>query len=121
MAIETNEAAVPVSIQRLRYLTRISAWLLLAAAVLLVLSGWGITRTEIIYKATFGLVDRRIANYIHRATNFPLAIFFISHVLINARLSLFRRIPHRIRIIDGILILIGVLVMALVLYMELWI
>ena len=118
--IGNDKKKAPVSIQRLKSISFISAWLLLTAAVLLVLSGWGITRTEIIYKITFGLVDRRLANYIHRATNIPLVIFFISHVLINARLSLFCKIPHRIRIVDGILIFAGVLVTVLVLYMELW-
>ena len=121
MVIENSKTEVPVSIQRLRYFPRISLWLFLAAAITLILSGWeNITRTEIIYKATFGLVDSRIANYIRRAANIPLAIFFMSHVLINARLSLFRKIPQRIQIIDGILIFIGVLVTAVVLYMEFW-
>ena len=121
MVIDNGKVEAPVSIQRLRYLSRLSAWLLVAAAVILVLSGWGITRTEIIYKTTFGLVDRRLANYIHRFATIPLSVFFMSHVLINARLTLFRKIPRRIRIIDGILIFIGVLVIMLVLYMEFWI
>lgn len=110
----------PVSIQRLKILSRISAWLLLAAAVILIFSGWGITRTEIIYKVTFGLIDRRLANYIHRATNIPLTIFFLSHLFINARLMLFRKIPQKIRIFDGILIVTGILLVLLVLYMEFW-
>jgi cytochrome b subunit of formate dehydrogenase len=108
------------SIRRLRILSRISAWLLLAAAVILVFSGWGITRTEIIYKVTFGLIDRRLANYIHRLTNIPLAIFFLSHLLINVRLMLFHKIPHRIRIVDVILIAAGLLLALVVLYMEFW-
>jgi hypothetical protein len=121
MVTENNIAAVPMSIRRLKYLSRISAWILLAMAVILVFSGWGITRTEIIYKVTLGLVDRRLANYIHRFATIPMSVFFISHVLINARLSLYRSMPQRIRIIDGILILIGSVVTALVLYMEFWV
>ena len=109
------------SIQRLRIISRISAWLLLTAAVVLVFSGWGITRTEIIYKVTFGLIDRRLANYIHRATNIPLSIFFLSHLFINVRLILFRKIPHKIRIFDGILIVAGILLALVVLYMEFWV
>jgi cytochrome b subunit of formate dehydrogenase len=111
----------PASIQRLEILSRISAWLLLTAAVILVFSGWGITRTEIIYKVTFGLIDRRLANYIHRAANIPLSIFFLSHLFINVRLMLFRKIPHKIRIFDGILIFAGILLALVVLYMEFWV
>ena len=110
----------PAFIQRLKIISRISAWLLLVAAVILIFSGWGITRTEIIYKVTFGLIDRRLANYIHRATNIPLSIFFLSHLFINIRLMLFRKIPHKIRIFDGILIVAGTLLVLVVLYMEFW-
>jgi cytochrome b subunit of formate dehydrogenase len=110
-----------IAIQRLKFLSRICAWLLLVTAVILVFSGWGITRTEIIYKVTFGLIDRRLANFIHRFTNIPLAIFFLGHLLINVRLLIYRKIPQRIRIIDGILIFIGLLFTLAVIYMEFWI
>jgi hypothetical protein len=110
----------PASVQKLKIISRISAWLLLAAAFVLVFSGWGITRTEIIYKITFGLVDRRIANYLHRWTNIPLAIFFLSHLFINIRFMLFRKIPKKIRAFDGILIISGLLIIFIVLYMEFW-
>ena len=115
-----NNSENPLSIQRLKIISRISAWLLLATTIILVFSGWGITRTEIIYKVTFGLVDRRLADYIHRSTNIPLAIFFLSHLLINIRLILFRKIPKRIRVFDGILIAAGLLFTLVVLYMEFW-
>jgi hypothetical protein len=121
MATEFNKAVVTISIQRLKSLSRISAWILLTLAAILILSGWGITRTEIIYKITLGLIDRRIANYIHRFATIPLSVFFMSHVLINARLSWYNKIPHRIKIIDGFFFLIGALVIALVSYMEFWV
>jgi len=116
-SINTKKLAL---IQRLKNLSRISAWLLFAAAAILVFSGWGITRTEIIFKVTFGLIDRRLANYIHRATNIPVAVFFLSHLFINVRLLLFKKIPHRIHIFDGILIVAGILLVLLVIYMEFW-
>jgi cytochrome b subunit of formate dehydrogenase len=115
-----NSTESPTQIQKLKIISRISAWLLLAAAVVLVFSGWGITRTEIIYKITFGLVDRRLANYLHRFTNIPLAILFLSHLLINIRFMLFRKIPKKIHIFDGILIVMGLLVALIVIYMEFW-
>ena len=57
----------------LRRLSRASAWALLVGVVVQVVSGWGITQTGIIYDVTFGLIDRRIANTIHRWINLPLA------------------------------------------------
>ncbi len=77
--------AVKTSPRYLRAVSRISAWLLLATVAVLVFSGWGITQTDVIYRITFGLMDRGTANAIHRATNIPLAVFFLSHVMANIR------------------------------------
>lgn len=108
----------PKTVFLLRRIARISAWLLLVAVVVLVASGWGITHTEIIYKGTFGLIDRRLANSIHRATNLPLAFFFLTHVLINARL-IFCGKKRRINwLIDTVLVALGLVSMWLVVYVE---
>lgn len=121
MKIKNSITAIPKSIKWLKIFTRISAWLLLAGVVVLIVTGWGITHTEIIYKATFGLVDRRLADSIHRATNLPLAFLFLSHVLLNIRLAICRTNRHRVWIIDSVLIIIGLILLALVIYMELWV
>jgi hypothetical protein len=102
----------------LKRLSRGSAWALLAGVVVLVFTGWGITQTGIIYHITFGLVDRRLADAIHRAANLPLAIFFLVHVLTNIKLSLSRRRPDRDRWTSGLLVAIGLVLLGLVIYME---
>jgi hypothetical protein len=102
----------------LRRFSRISAWALLAAVVVLVISGWGITQTGVIYRITFGLIDRGVANTIHREINGPLAIFFLGHVLINIRLMFSRGTPRLAWLINVILIVIGAGVLAGVIYME---
>jgi Ni,Fe-hydrogenase I cytochrome b subunit len=118
MAVTNTASEVPKSIQWLRRISRISAWLLLATVAVLVVSGWGITRTEIIYKATFGLVDRKLADSIHRATNLPLAFFFLSHVLINIRLLFTAKKTKNNWFIDGGLIVIGIALVGLFIYVE---
>lgn len=121
MKLKSYIDEAPKSIKWLKIFTRISAWLLLAVVVILVVSGWGITRTEIIYKATFGLIDRRLADFIHRVSILPLVVLFLSHVLLNIRLAIYRTNQHRVWLINGILIIGGLLLLALVLYMELWV
>lgn len=121
MESKDSVAAVPKYIKWLKNFTRISAWLLLVGVGILVVSGWGITHTEIIYKVTFGLIDRKLADSIHRATNLPLAFLFLSHVLLNIRLAIYRTNQQRVWLIDSILIIIGLLLIALVFYMELWV
>ena len=99
-------------------IARFSAWALLGCVVILVASGWGITQTGVIYKITFGLIDRRLADSIHRTMNLPLAFFFLSHVLINIRRTLHIRGPVGRRLSDGFLIVIAVFILVIVGYME---
>jgi hypothetical protein len=118
MAEAKTSEAEPKTILWVKRLAWASAWLLLITVGILIISGWGITHTESIYKATLGLVDRRLADSIHKAANIPIAVFFLCHVLATLKLRFYRRNPHTSRFTDGILILVGILALALVLYME---
>ena len=118
MAVTNLASETPKSVQWLRRLSRISAWLLLATIAVLVVSGWGITRTDIIYKASFHLIDRAVADTIHRASNLPLMFFFLSHVLINIRLLLTGKKTKQNWFIDGGLIVVGLALMGVFVYVE---
>jgi thiosulfate reductase cytochrome b subunit len=111
--LEANKANI-----RLRKLARASAWALLVGVFVLMVSGWGITQTGIIHTLTGGLVDRRLADAIHRAANVPVAFFFLSHVLINIKLMLSRRNSSRAWLTDLILIVIGAGLIIITIYME---
>lgn len=102
----------------LRKIANISAWLLLASVVVQVISGWGITHTDIIYKLSFSLIDRRLADAIHRGSVIALVFFFLVHVLINIRLKITSRRPWLVWLTNGVLIIVGLGIMALVVYME---
>ncbi len=102
----------------LRTLARTSAWALLAGVIVLVVSGWGITQTGVIYRLSFGLIDRKVADAIHRAANVPLAVFFLSHVLINIRLAIAPTRRWKMPFTDTALFLIGAACLAIVVYME---
>jgi hypothetical protein len=102
----------------LRRFSRASAWALLAAVLVLVVSGWGITQTGVIYHMTFGLIDRGAANFIHREANVPLAIFFLAHVMINIKLMISRGTPRLPWLTNIVLILVGAGLMAAVIYMQ---
>ena len=102
----------------LRRIARACAWLLLITLIVLLVSGWGITRTEIIYKASLGLIDRGAADSIHRAIQVPIAVFFTTHVLVNVRLNLPSRYLRKAWLFSTLLGAIGVCVMGGVVYME---
>ena len=102
----------------LKRVARASAWLLLLTIIILLISGWGITHSEIIYKASFGLIDRGTADSIHRAIQIPAALFFTTHVLLNVRLNLSSRYKRKSWLLNSIIVTIGVCVMAGVVYMQ---
>jgi cytochrome b subunit of formate dehydrogenase len=102
----------------LKRIARASAWALLATIIVAVVSGWGITQTGIIYRLTFGLIDRGLADAIHRAANVPLALFFLSHVFINIKLMISQRSPSRGLLTSSILGVVGAGLLALTIYME---
>jgi thiosulfate reductase cytochrome b subunit len=103
---------------RLRKIAIISAWLLLASVVVQVISGWGMTQTEIIYKLSFGLIDRRTADAIHMGSIIALVFFFLVHVLINIRLKITSRRRLIVWLTNIVLIAVGIGIMVLVVYME---
>jgi hypothetical protein len=102
----------------LRRIARASAWLLLITIIILLVSGWGITHTEIIYKASRGLIDRGEADSIHRAIQVPAVVFFTIHVLLNVRLNLPSRCVRKAWLYNSLLVAIGVSVVGGVVYME---
>jgi hypothetical protein len=112
----------PLNLQKqvilLKRISRICAWGLLAGVLILVVSGWGITQTGVIYNATFRLVDRRLADEIHRAVNTPLAVFFLAHIFSNLKLYFLQKKVGMVLLTNIILISVGILAAAGVAYME---
>ena len=102
----------------LRKIAGISAWLLLASVAVQVISGWGMTQPDIIYKWTFGLINAPTANNIHMASIVALAFFFLVHVLINIRLKINSHRPWVVWLVNGVIIAVGIAAMVLVVYMQ---
>jgi cytochrome b subunit of formate dehydrogenase len=102
----------------LKKVARASAWLLLVGIVVLLISGWGITQTGIIYRLTGGLVDRRLADAVHRATIAPLTFLFLLHVMLNIRLKVSSNNTFKVWLTNAVLIIIGAGLMAITVYME---
>ncbi len=118
MTVESNTPKTYKANPWLKRISRISAWALLIGILVLVISGWGITQTGIIYKITFGLIDRRLADAIHREANVPLAIIFLTHVMINIKIATSFNTAYRAWLVNVILIVIGIGLMVIVIYME---
>jgi cytochrome b subunit of formate dehydrogenase len=120
MEQETYGTVSPVSKTDvlLKRIAQASAWALLATVIVAIVSGWGITQTGIIYRLTFGLINRGVADAIHRAANIPLALFFLAHVFINIKLAVSRKSPSRGLLTGTVLGVVGAGLLALTIYME---
>jgi len=112
-AVKTQKAGI-----WLKRIARASSWLLLLSVVVLVVSGWGITQTSVIYHLTGGLIDRGKADSIHRAAVLPLSIFFLLHVLINIWLTINSKHSYVKQIIGWTFFAVGAGILGLVIYME---
>jgi hypothetical protein len=99
-------------------LTRVVAWLLLGMIIIELVSGWGITRTEVVYRTSLGLIDRGTANAIHRGIQIPVAAVLLTHILINVRFKLLPERWRKRRAVDIILIVVGIGLLALAVYMQ---
>lgn len=118
MAIVSNVPKTGNAKVWLKKLSRGSAWALLIVIIILLVSGWGITQTGVIYSITFGLIDRGLADSIHRAANIPLVIFFLVHVMTNIKLATLSKRLYLEWIINGILIAVGIGLLIIVVYLE---
>ena len=70
--------------------SRFCAWALVLLILLYVLSGFGMTRSGLIYKATGGLMDRGAALKIHTLLVIPMILAFLLHTLISIRFTMIR-------------------------------
>jgi hypothetical protein len=111
--MRTNQADI-----WMKRLARASAWALLAGIVVLIFSGWGITQTGVIYRLTGGLVDRKLADAIHRGAVAPLTFLFLAHVLLNIRARIAPDSTFKVWLTNTILIVVGACLMAITIYME---
>ncbi len=107
-----------VTSQRLKKTARLSAWALLIGLIVLMVSGWGISQTGVVHRVTFGLIDRKLADSIHRATNTPITFFFLVHVLVNIKLAISARHPSRSWLTNTVLIVAGIAIFAMALYLD---
>ena len=62
---------------------RIVAWLLATFSILLVLTGLGITRYEVITPLTLGLLDKALSYKIHVLLWGPFLILIVLHMYLN--------------------------------------
>ncbi len=70
-----------------RLFIRLVGWLLFGISVLLVLTGLGITRYEIITPLTLGILDKAVSYKLHVLLWGPFLILLILHIIVYMRVQ----------------------------------
>ena len=65
---------------------KIAAYLFLLVLVLYVITGYGITRYQIVEKITFGILSKALSFRLHRLLIYPLIILLIIHLYYSCSL-----------------------------------
>ena len=68
-----------------RRIAKVVHWALLALAILVVLSGLGITEYQTITALTFGLLNKATSFKLHLWLWVPFVAVFVAHVVLTAR------------------------------------
>ena len=66
-------------------LQHIINWLLAVVAVLLIISGFGITQFRVITPLTLGFLDKSQSFWLHSSLKYPFILLFILHVSLNIK------------------------------------
>jgi len=68
-----------------RNLQKAVGWLLLAFALLLVITGLGITEWQITEAASFGLLSKALSFQLHNLLWIPFLVILAAHMLLSCR------------------------------------
>ena len=69
---------------------RVIVWILLLFMLMLIMSGYGLTKPSLVRSLTGGRIDYQTALFIHTSLDAPLLILLLIHVIIEIKFSLMR-------------------------------
>ena len=99
-------------------LNRLIVWVLLALMIVLVVSGYGLTKPNLIRDLTGGLINHRIATQLHYLLDLPLMVFLLVHVTIEVRFSFIRWGFRNKKLLNMLVLILGLTSLLLVVYVD---
>jgi hypothetical protein len=97
---------------------RAIVWLLLLFMVILIISGYGLTKPNLITSLSGGLIDYQAARYLHTILDAPLMILLLVHVMIEIKFSFVRWGFKNKSLLNSIIFILGLTILLLFLYMD---
>ena len=99
-------------------LNRALVWILLLLMILLVITGYALTKPNLINYLTGGVIDYRNAVYLHTLLDLPLLIFLLVHVIIEIKFSLIRWGFKSRKLLNLLMLLLGSVTLIIILYVD---
>ena len=99
-------------------INRVIVWVLLFFMILLIVTGYGLTKPNLIYSLTGGIIDYRTAFNLHTLLDVPLLILLLIHVVIEIKFSLMRWGFKNQKLLNLLMLMLGSICLILIVYVE---
>jgi hypothetical protein len=98
---------------------RIIVWILLLLMLIMIISGYGLTKPSLIRSLSGGWIDYHTALFIHTSLDTPFLILLLIHVVIEIRFSLMRWGVKNQKFLNLLMLTLGVICVILIMYVKL--
>lgn len=98
---------------------RVIVWVLLLFMLMLVISGYGLTKPSLVRSLTGGRIDYQTALFIHISLDAPLLVLLLIHVIIEVKFELMRLGFRNQKMLNLLMVLLGSVCIILIIYVEL--
>jgi len=99
-------------------INRVIVWGLLFFMILLVVTGYGLTKPNLVYSLTGGIINYRSAAYLHSLLDVPLLVLLLIHVIIEIKFSLMRWGFKNQKLLNLLMLMLGSICLILIIYVE---
>lgn len=97
---------------------RASVWITLVLMIVFVGTGYALTRPNLIYSLSSGLIDYQTALYLHTTLDVPLLSLLLLHIMIEIKFSLMRWGFKNQRLLNVLILLLSFTILALILQID---
>jgi hypothetical protein len=97
---------------------RVVVWILLLFMILIIVTGYGLTKPNLIYSLTGGTINFQSASYLHRVLDLPLMIFLLIHVVIETKFSLMRWGFKNQKLLNLLLLMLASICLILIIFID---
>lgn len=98
---------------------RVIVWILLLFMLMLIISGYGLTKPSLIRFLSGGWIDYHTALLIHTSLDTPLLILLLTHVLIEMKFALMRWGIKNQKLLNLLMLTLGSICLMLIIYVKL--